>query len=94
MPRIARIVIPGLPHHITQRGNNQQDVFFSPDDRKLYLDILGYQASRYGFKIAGYSLMPNHVHIIGIPSDEESLAKAIGRTHFHYAQHIIRHLEL
>lgn len=90
MPRIARIVIQGLPHHITQRGNNRQEVFLSPDDRKLYLTILGNQASRYGLKIAGYCLMPNHVHIIGIPSSEESLAKAVGRTHFHYAQHFNR----
>jgi putative transposase len=88
--RVARIVIPGIPHHITQRGNNRQEVFLSPDNYKLYMSLLAYQSARYGLRIAGYCLMPNHIHIIGIPAERESLAKAIGRTHFHYAQHFNR----
>jgi REP element-mobilizing transposase RayT len=88
MPRAARIVIAGVAHHITQRGNNRQDVFFVEDDRRVYLDLLHAQCQRYGFSVTGYCLMTNHVHIIGIPQTEDALAKAIGRTHFFYTQYI------
>ena len=40
MARLARAVVPGCPHHVTQQGNHRQDVFFSADDRQLYLRIL------------------------------------------------------
>jgi putative transposase len=88
MPRTARIVIPGLPHHITQRGNNRQEVFFVDDDRTVYLDLLQRQTTRCGVDLLGYCLMPNHVHLIAVPHHEESLAKAIGRTHFLYTQYL------
>jgi len=90
MPRIARIVIEGLPHHITQRGNNRQDIFFVDDDRKVYLEILEQQSAKYDLTIMGYCLMSNHIHLIAIPACEDSLAKVIGRTHFIYAQYINR----
>jgi len=90
MPRIARIVIAGVAHHITQRGNNRQDVFFVDDDRHMYLDLLHIQCQRYGLSVTGYCLMNNHVHIIGTPEAEGALAKAIGRTHFLYTQYINR----
>ncbi|MCA9250036.1 MAG: transposase [Phycisphaerales bacterium] len=64
MPRTARIVIPHLPHHITQRGNNRQDVFFVDDDRHRYLDMLQAKAEQYGLTIHAYCLMTNHVHLI------------------------------
>ena len=54
MPRRARIVIPGVPHHMTQRGNNRQDVFFVPDDRKMYLELLREQAQRFRLQVIGY----------------------------------------
>ena len=90
MPRLARIVIPGVPHHIVQRGNNRQDVFFVDDDRKAYLSFLQDHAERFGLQIWGYCLMTNHVHLIATPASEESLAKAVGRTHFRYSQYINR----
>ena len=64
MPRVARIVIPGRPHHVTQRGNNRQDVFFVDDNREAYLAILGRQAARYGLQVLGYCLMTDHVHLV------------------------------
>jgi len=88
MPRVARIVIAGVAHHITQRGNNRQDVFFVDDDRQVYLDLLHTQCQCYGVSVTGYCLMTNHVHIVGIPQTEDALAKAIGRTHFLYTQYI------
>ena len=63
MPRIARTVATGYPHHITQRGNNRQDVFFINDDRQVYLDYLKLNADRYGLEVFGYCLMDNHIHI-------------------------------
>jgi putative transposase len=86
MPRRARHAIPGFPHHITQRGNNRQDVFFVDEDRELYLALLRQHALQYGFEVLGYCLMTNHIHIIGVPAEEDSLAKAVGRTHWKYSQ--------
>lgn len=82
MPRTARIVVPNVPHHITQRGNNRQDVFFVDDDRRVYLSILKAQSEKQGLEILGWCLMTNHIHLIGRPSGEKSLAKALGRTRF------------
>ena len=90
MPRTARIVIPGLPHHVTQRGNNRQDVFFTDADRKVYLELLGRQCKTFGLTIDGYCLMTNHIHLIATPRDEGSLAKAVGRTNLYYTRHINR----
>ena len=86
MARTARIVIPGEPHHITQRGNNKQDVFLSNQDRTAYLRFLKEESHRHGVHIVGFCLMSNHIHIVGIPSEAESLQKAMGRTHFRYTQ--------
>ena len=88
MPRTSRIAVPEVPHHITQRGNNRQDVFFVDDDRRVYLSILKEQSEKYGLEILGWCLMTNHIHLIARPSTPESLAKAIGRTHFLYTQNI------
>ena len=90
MPRLARTVATGFVHHITQRGNNKQDVFFVDDDCRTYLDFLRYNAEQYSLEVLGYCLMTNHVHIIAIPHEDDSLAKAIGRTHFRYTQYINR----
>jgi len=83
-------VIPGVPHHIVQRGNNRQDVFFMGDDRKVYLSFLRDYAEEFGLEILGYCLMTNHVHLVARPRDRASLAKGVGRTHFRYAQYINR----
>jgi len=57
MPRVARIVIPDCPHHITQRGNNRQDVFFVDDDRMTYFGLLLEEAQKYGLSVEGHCLM-------------------------------------
>ena len=90
MPRFARLVIPGCSHHITQRGNNRQDAFFVDDDRRAYLAALREQAEKFGLEVLGWCLMTNHVHLIAVPRREESLAKAVGRTHVAYAQYVNR----
>lgn len=87
MPRVARFVAPGLPHHVTQRGNDGQRVFHDDADRSRYLTLLNQKAKDHGLSILGFCLMTNHVHLIVIPPEANTLAKAIGRTHLDYTNH-------
>jgi len=90
MARIARITIPGVPHHVTQRGNRKQNVFFSDADRRLYLQIIKEQALRFGLKIWAYCLMSNHVHFIVVPETGHSLSRGLGEAHRRYTRIINR----
>jgi putative transposase len=85
MARIARIVVPGLPHHVTQRGNRREKVFFGDDDYELYRDLLGEQARKQGVAVWSYCLMPNHVNLILVPDRVEALGRALGETHRRYS---------
>jgi putative transposase len=85
MPRRPRVVIAGVPHHVTQRGNNRACVFFAPEDYRRYLELLCRHALRHGTRILGYCLMSNHVHLIAVPQSENSLARTLGRAHSEYA---------
>ena len=78
MVRIARIVAPGTPYHITHRGNQRREVFFCDRDRELYLADLAVWAHDCGLSIWGYCLMTNHVHLVAVPHHAESMARAIG----------------
>jgi len=90
MPRVARLVVPGLPHHITQRGNNRQDVFFTDADRRVYLTMLSEQCRRFEVRLTAFCLMTNHVHLVAMPRSELALAKAIGSAHLQYTRYINR----
>jgi putative transposase len=92
MSRIARVVAAGLPHHITQRGNYQQDVFLSNDDRRQYLRWLQEYSLKYGLSILVYCLMQNHVHFIVIPKENNSLSKTFNTAHMRYAQYFNKKL--
>ena len=85
MPRTARVVLAGYPHHVTQRGNNRQDVFLAPEDRRRYLAFLRQQCDRHGIAVSGYCLMTNHVHLVLTPPTSKSLAPAVGQTTLRYA---------
>lgn len=87
MPRIARLVIPGLPHHIVQRGNRSQDVFFEAKDYLKYLELLTKICTGVGTEIQAYCLMTNHVHLILVPKDEGGL-RALGEVHKQYSRYI------
>jgi putative transposase len=78
--------MPGVWHHITQRGNRQQATFIDDTDRRFYLRLLDQYAMLHGIRLVGYCLMPNHVHLIAIPEHEDSLARALGRTHTDYSR--------
>lgn len=88
MPRIARIVVVDYPHHVIQRGNRKQQVFFKDSDYQNYLRLLKEHSSKHHLKIVAYCLMPNHVHLIIIPMKSNSLSKAIGGTHQKYTKAI------
>jgi putative transposase len=88
MPRIARVVGVGLPHHVTQRGNNRERVFFDDDDRRFYLWTLAQYRQQYGVNIWAYCLMDNHVHFLAVPEREESLARCFAGTNLMYTQHV------
>jgi len=90
MPRAARVVIAGCAHHVTQRGNNCQDVFFVDEDRQVYLEHLREAGERFGLRVEGYCLMTNHVHLLVTPQQETSLAEALKRTNQLYAQYVNR----
>ena len=88
MARLARIVLPGVPHHVTQRGNRRERVFFEDGDYALYLDLLADASARARVAIWGYCLMPNHVHIIAVPGDEDGLRRTFRYVHRHYTGYI------
>ena len=81
MPRIGRIVAVGLPHHITQRGNYQQDIFSDESDKEQYLCWIEEYSAKYGLSIVAYCLMQNHVHFIAIPRESDSLSKTLSLIH-------------
>lgn len=88
MARMARAVLPGFPHHITQRGVRSMPVFFSDADREEYLRLQKEQGERFGVKFISYCLMTNHIHLIAIPEDETGLSRAIGEAHRLYTRRI------
>ena len=88
MPRAARVVAVGIPHHVTQRGNRGQEVFFTAEDRQHYLIWLAHYATRHGLKVWAYCLMPTHVHLVVVPGTTRSIAGALGPLHTRHAQHI------
>jgi putative transposase len=88
MARIARVIAPGLPHHVTQRGNRRQQTFFNDDDYLAYLSLMAEWCGKLRVEIWAYCLMPNHVHLIAVPETEEGLARAIGEAHRRYTRRI------
>jgi putative transposase len=93
MPRIARIIAPGYPHHITQRGNNRATVFFDDEDRQTYLKLLAGYTQKHHVQIWAYCLMNNHIHLLAVPEKEASLSCGIGLANQMYTQHLNRKLK-
>jgi len=88
MARIARVIAPNCPHHITQRGNRRQQTFFCDDDYEIYIGLMSEWCQKHSVKIWAYCLMPNHIHIVAVPESEEGLRIAIGEAHRRYTRHI------
>ena len=87
MPRFARVIIPECPHHITQRGNERRDIFFTQVDREVYLGLVQQYAEHYAVEVLGYCLMTNHVHLVLIPAEPPSLAKLLREVQMRYSQY-------
>lgn len=88
MARLARVVAPGLPHHVTQRGNRRQQVFFGDEDYRLYRALLAEGCRAAGVAIWAWCLMPNHVHLILVPAAPDGLRAALGEAHRRYTRHV------
>ena len=86
MPRNARVVAPGVPYHVTQRGTNRQKVFFTAADRSLYLRLIRENLKEAEARVLAYCLMTNHLHFVVVPEREDSLALLFGRANGRYAQ--------
>jgi putative transposase len=87
MPRIARVMIPDIPYHITQRGNYRQNVFDDGEDKKVYLSFFEEYRKKYELKVYAWVLMDNHVHFIVEPADTISIAKVFKCTHMRYSHY-------
>ena len=79
MPRMARIVIPGYPHHVVQRGHNCQVTFAEAGDYERYLATLEQQKADCGISVLAWCLMTNHVHLLLVPARADSLARVMKR---------------
>lgn len=88
MPRIARVVIPRCPHHITQRGNRREEVFHDHEDYVVFLKLLEKYCQMHGVAVECYCLMPNHLHLVVVPEKEGALGKSLKPVFLRYAQHI------
>lgn len=90
MPRSSRVVAVGYPHHVTQRGNNREPVFFDDEDRWTYLNLLNHYSQKYLVDIWAYCLMTNHLHLLAVPREPAGLASGIGRVNMTYTQYVNR----
>jgi len=90
MPRLSRAVFAGVPHHITQRGNRRDNVFFTEEDRLTYLDWLQGYCEKHEVDVLAYCLMTNHIHIVLVPNSADGLQRVLKPLHMRYAQRVNR----
>ncbi len=88
MARLARIVVPGVAHHVTQRGNRRQEVFFDEADYRAYVDLVAASCQAADVRCLAWCLMPNHVHLILVPETQDGLRAALGEAHRRYSRRI------
>lgn len=87
MPRLPRLIVPGQPHHVIQRGNNRQPIFAELSDYHAYLDWLAAASARFGLRIHAYVLMTNHVHLLVTPERSESIGRSLQSVGRRYVQY-------
>ena len=88
MARLARIVVPFCPHHVTARGNRREPIFFEDGDQEIYCDLLAEQMRKAAVEVWAYCLMHNHVHLILCPSNADGLALGLGAAHRRWANFV------
>src|SRR5262245_11366809 len=84
MARIARVVVPGMPHHLTHRGIRRSDVFWDDEDRLRYLDLFRSACKEFLLRIWAFCLMSNHVHYVAVPERPDSIARVFHSSHGKY----------
>lgn len=87
MPRSPRLVLPGIPLHVIQRGVNRAALFVDDEDRRHYLRLLRTACRKHGVAIHAFVLMGNHVHLLITPSASEGLAPAMRQCGQNYVQY-------
>ncbi len=90
MPRVARIVVPGVAHHVIQRGNRQQRLFFDDVDRRRYVGLMAAARDAHQVRFLAWCLMDNHVHLVLVPPTADALRAALASAHTAYSQHVNR----
>jgi putative transposase len=90
VPRHRRVIFPGVPHHVTQRGNHRERVFRAKGDPEAYLSLLLAYSRRFGIGVIAYCLMPNHVHLVVTPTTPDGVPRALRAVHGQYAQRVHR----
>jgi putative transposase len=90
MARFARVVVPGCPYHVTCRGNRREAVFFTDEERQVFVDLFGEYSNKYGLHTWGWCLMTNHVHLLVVGDQTDSLSDALGRCAMRYARWVNR----
>ncbi len=90
MPRLPRTVFANLPHHVTQRGNRREDIFFTDGDREIYLSWLREYSNKHQVEVLAYCLMTNHIHLVVVPATDDGLQRVLKPLHMRYAQRINR----
>ena len=88
MARMPRLVVPHYPHHVTQRGNRRQKTFFCDEDYRYYIELVSQFAEKAKTEIWAYCLMPNHVHLVMLPTCEDGLRATLGEAHRRYTRHV------
>jgi len=86
MARLARVVVPGCPHHVTQRGNRRQPTFFSDADYGAYVALMAECCAKHGLAMWAWCLMPNHVHLVAVPETAATLSRALAEAHRRYTR--------
>ena len=90
MPRLPRTVFANIPHHVTQRGNRREDIFFTDEDRETYLLWLREYSDKHQVEVLAYCLMTNHIHLVVVPATDDGLQRLLKPLHMRYAQRINR----
>jgi len=81
MARIARVVVPGQPHHLMQTGVRSIAIFRHDGDRKTYVQFLAEEADALDVEVLAYCLLRKQLNLVLLPKDAEGLSRAVGNAH-------------
>lgn len=91
LARPLRIELAGAVYHVISRGNERKAIFRDDRDRQIYLDRLAQCRSKFRFRVLGYCLMSNHVHL-ALERGPVALSRAMLALNSFYAQRFnLRH---